>query len=236
MRRTTLAAIATATTLTIATSITLARRGDSTPSTTTLPTPTADSTIGLAIATTADTAPRSFTTGTITSTPPATPVTEESPTHAALRFLDLDEELFPPIPPAKARALTESIASPNARARLGQQAFDHQTQILAKGDLAGLKLRLAPILTRTRDCTATACTVDVFFLRLWSFPGQGALDDYATAEIHLTQDNGRWKLEESAVADGPYPAGRFTARPTAGLNAKSFETILAGYTDTEINP
>lgn len=45
-------------------------------------------------------------------TTPATsrPMTTETPTHAALRFLDLDEELFPPVKPEKARALTESIA------------------------------------------------------------------------------------------------------------------------------
>jgi hypothetical protein len=157
----------------------------------------------------------------------------ESPVDAALRFLDLDEELFPPVTPQKARALTESIASDASRTRLGQQAFDHQTQIIARGDLAGLRLRIAPIVFRTRDCTAALCTVDVYFLRLWSFPDKGALDDYATVEIHVVYEHDDWRLASSTLVDGPYPAGRFSARPTTSLNAKAFETILNGYSDTE---
>jgi hypothetical protein len=157
----------------------------------------------------------------------------ESPVDAALRFLDLDEELFPHVTPEKARALTESIASDASRDRLGQQAFDHQTQIIAKGDLGGLTLRIAPIVFRTHGCTALVCTVDVFFLRLWSFPDNGALDDYATVEIHIVYEHDQWRLATSTLVDGPYPAGRFSARPTASLNAKAFETILSGYSDTE---
>ncbi len=160
----------------------------------------------------------------------------ETPVAAALRFLDLDEELFPPVSPEKARALTESIVSDASRSRLGQQAFNHQTQTIAKGDLAGLTLRIAPIVHRTRDCTPTACTVDVYFLRLWSFPDKGALDDYATVEIHVVYEHDQWKLESSTLVDGPYPAGRFSARPNASLNAKAFETILNGYTDAETKP
>jgi hypothetical protein len=165
--------------------------------------------------------------------PSIAPPQVESPVDAALRFLDLDEELFPPITPEKARALTESIASDASRSRLGQQAFDHQTQIIAKGDLGGLRLRIAPIVFRTRDCTTALCTVDVYFLRLWSFPDKGALDDFATVEIHAVYEYNQWRLNSSTLVDGPYPAGRFSARPTASLNAKAFETILNGYSDTE---
>ena len=171
-------------------------------------------------------------------TTPATsrPIARETPTHAALRFLDLDEELFPPVTPEKARALTESIAATSTRNKLGDQAEEHQRQTLAKGDLAGLKLRIAPIATRTRNCTDKACIVDVYFLRLWSFPGRGALDDYATVEIHIINENNEWRLESSSFIDGPYPAGRFSARPNASFNAPSFEANLNGFTDNEINP
>lgn len=161
---------------------------------------------------------------------------EESPTHAALRFLNLDEQLFPATSPENARALTESIAASTERERLGTQAADHQRQVLAKGDLAGLRLRIAPIVARTRDCTATACTVDVYFLRLWSFPGQGALDDYATAEIHVIVEGNEWRLQRSSVIDGPYPAGRYSSRPTSAIAAKSFESALVGFSDTEVTP
>ncbi len=166
---------------------------------------------------------------------PNRPLTTESPTHAAARFLDLDEELFPPVTPEKARALTESIASTNGRQRLGDLAEDHQRQTLAKGDLEGLTLRIAPIATRTRTCTATACVVDIYFLRLWSFPGKGALDDYATVEIHVVSENEQWRLDSSSLIDGPYPAGRFSPRPNASFNAPAFEATLAGFTDTELN-
>ena len=102
-----------------------------------------------------------------TSTPKRA-VTVESPTNAALRFLDLDENLFPPVTPEKARALTDSIAFIETRDRLAAQAEDHQRQIIVKGDLADLTLRIAPIVTRNRDCNDTARTIDVYFLRLWS--------------------------------------------------------------------
>ena len=78
-----------------------------------------------------------------TSTPKRA-VTVESPTNAALRFLDLDENLFPPVTPEKARALTDSIAFIETRDRLAAQAEDHQRQIIVKGDLADLTLRIAP--------------------------------------------------------------------------------------------
>ena len=167
---------------------------------------------------------------------PDRPLTPESPTHAAVRFLDFDEELFPPVAPEKARALTESIASTNSRHRLGDLAEEHQRQTLAKGDLEGLTLRITPIATRTRMCTPTACTVDVYFLRLWSFPGNGALDDYATVEIHIVHEDQQWRLDSSSLIDGPYPAGRFSPRPNASFNAPSFEATLEGFTDTELNP
>ena len=153
-----------------------------------------------------------------------------------MRFLNLDEQLFPSTSPENARALTESIAASAERGRLGAQAADHQRQILAKGDLGGLKLRIAPIVSRTRDCSEVLCTVDVYFLRLWSFPGQGALDDYATAEIHVVLEDNEWRLQRSSVIDGPYPAGRYSSRPTSVIAAKSFESALVGFTDVEVTP
>ncbi len=173
-----------------------------------------------------------------TSTSPGTTsqsLVTETPTSAALRFLDLDEELFPPVTPEKARALTEGVASTKSKAKLAALAEEHQRQVIAKGDLAGLTLRIAPIVTRTRSCNTETCIVDVYFLRLWSFPGQGALDDYATVEIHLVYENNEWKLESSSLIDGPYPSGRYSARPNLGMNGKAFESTLAGYTDAEIN-
>ncbi len=166
--------------------------------------------------------------------PPTRPLTIESPTHAALRFLDLDEELFPVVTSEKARALTESISSSRSRERLGELAEANQRQVLAKGDLQGLTLRIAPIATRTRDCTTTACTVDVYFVRLWSFPDKGALDDYATAQINVIMEDNEWRLDSSSLIDGPYPAGRFTERPNASLNAGSFEAALNGFTDKDM--
>jgi hypothetical protein len=156
----------------------------------------------------------------------------ETPTSAALRFLDLDEELFPPGTPEKARALTEGIASSKTKLKLATLAEEHQRQVIAKGDLAGLTLRIAPVVSRTRSCNAETCIVDVYFLRLWSFPGQGALDDYATVEI--VNENNEWKLESSSLIDGPYPSGRYSARPNLGMNGKAFESTLSGYTDAEI--
>ena len=97
-------------------------------------------------------------------------------------------------------------------------------------------LRLAPISVRVRNHTTTRSTIDVFFLRLWSFPGKGALDDYATAQIDLTWEDNAWRLNDSSVIDGPYPVSRFSARPVIASTAKRFEQVLAGFNDKELHP
>ena len=183
--------------------------------------------------------PRSGPAATTTTPKSASPDidrSEASAVHAAIRFLELDEQLFPNATPEQARALSESITSNSARRRLGDRADNHQREILAKGDLEGLVLRLAPISIRSRNHTAKSSTVDVFFLRLWSFPTKGALDDYATAQIDLVWDNGEWRLADSSVIDGPYPVARFSARPTLASTAARFEMTLAGFIDEDLIP
>ena len=154
----------------------------------------------------------------------------------AIRFLELDERLFPAVSPAVARAMTDSITSTSARKRLGDRAEAHQREILAKGDLQGLTLRLAPISTRVRHYSTSSATVDIFLLRLWSFPTKGALDDYATAEVRLVWEKGEWRLTDSSVIDGPYPVARFSARPTLASTAARFEQTLAGFDDEDLTP
>ena len=182
--------------------------------------------------------PHSATAATTTtkSASPDTGRTETSAVHAAIRFLELDEQLFPNATPERARALSESITSNASRRRLGDRAEKHQREILAKGDLEGLVLRLAPISTRARNHFTKSSTVDVFFLRLWSFPTKGALDDYATAQIDLVWENDTWRLADSSVIDGPYPVARFSSRPIIASTAKRFEDTLAGYDDTALIP
>ena len=156
--------------------------------------------------------------------------------HAAVRFLELDERLFPAVSPETARSMSDSITSAGARKRLGDRAEIHQGEILAKGDLQGLTLRLAPISARVRSYSSNSATVDIFLLRLWSFPAKGALDDYATAEVRLVWENGEWRLADSSVIDGPYPVARFSARPTLASTAARFEETLAGFNDEDLIP
>ena len=156
--------------------------------------------------------------------------------RAAVRFLELDEQLFPSATPETARKLSDSITATAAQKRLGDRAALHQSEILAKGDLEGLTLRLAPISTRVRKYSTTSVTVDIFLLRLWSFPTKGALDDYATAEIKLVWENNEWRLADSSVIDGPYPVARFSARPTLASTAAQYEQTLAGLDDQDLMP
>ncbi len=155
---------------------------------------------------------------------------------AAVRFLELDEQLFPAVSPEASRSLSDSITSTGSQKRLGDRAEAHQREILAKGDLEGLTLRLAPISTRVRKYNDTSATVDIFLLRLWSFPTKGALDDYATAEIKLVWENSEWRLNDSSVIDGPYPVARFSARPTLASTAAQYEQTLAGFDDQDLLP
>ncbi len=174
------------------------------------------------------------TTTTTKTTLPRADRSETSAASAAVRFLKLDEALFPGISPTDARTMSDSITSTNARERLGKRAEQHQQELLAKGDLQGLILRLAPISVRVRNHTPTSSTIDIFFLRLWSFPKSGALDDYATAQLDLVWETNQWRLADSSVIDGPYPVARFTSRPVLASTAKRFEDSLAGYDDKEL--
>jgi hypothetical protein len=160
---------------------------------------------------------------------------KQSAVVAAMRFLELDEQLFPAASPPTARALSYQITSKRSKQRLGDRSEKHQQATLAKGDLEGLLLRIAPIETRVRNHNKTSSTVDVFFLRLWSFPNRGALDDYATAQIDLVWEQNMWRLDDSSVIDGPYPAGRFSARPNLASVASTFESVLTGFDDESMN-
>ncbi len=164
------------------------------------------------------------------------PLSEKDAVRAAVRFLELDEELFPAVSPARARELSDSIASSAARTRLGDRAEANQRERLSNGDRAELVLRIAPITARVRNLTAGAAKVDVYFVKLWSFPGKGVLDDYATVQIDLVAEGGQWRLSDSSVIDGPYPVARFSARPVIASSAARYEEILAGFDDTDLIP
>lgn len=161
---------------------------------------------------------------------------KESAVRAAIRFLETDENLFPRATPAEARSLSDSITSNAARTRFGDRAEQHQRVTLAKGDLEGLILRIAPIGARTRTYTNQRTTVDVYFLKLWSFPAKGALDDYATAQIELVWEDNGWRLDDSSVIDGPYPVARFSTRPIIASSAARFEGTLEGFDDKDVTP
>jgi hypothetical protein len=168
--------------------------------------------------------------------PVAVEPSEATAVRAAVRFLETDENLFPRATPAEARSISDSIASSAARTRLGDRAEQHQTEALAKGDLEGLVLRIAPVTTRVRKYTNQSATVDIFFLKLWSFPTKGALDDYATAQLDLVWENNSWRLDDSSVIDGPYPIARFSTRPIVASSAARFESTLAGFDDEGLTP
>ena len=162
--------------------------------------------------------------------------TRANAARTAVRFLETDENLFPRATPGEARSISDSITSQAARARLGDRSEQHQRDVLAKGDLEGLVLRIAPISSRVRTYTGQRATVDVYFLRLWSFPAKGALDDYATVQLDLVWENDEWRLDDSAVIDGPYPVGRFSTRPIVASSAARFEATLADFDDKDFTP
>jgi hypothetical protein len=161
---------------------------------------------------------------------------EANAIQTAVRFLETDENLFPRATPAEARSLSDSMTTTGARVRLGDRTEQHQRETLAKGDLEGLTLRIAPISARARKYTNQRASVDVFFLKLWSFPSKGALDDYATAQLDLVWENNTWRLDDSSVIDGPYPIARFSTRPIIASSAARFESTLAGFDDKELTP
>ena len=187
--------------------------------------------------------PRSETVATTTAVTAndASPLAAEEPSEAtaiqaAVRFLETDENLFPRTSPAEARSISDSIASSAARTRLGDRAEQHQKEALAKGDLEGLVLRISPISSRVRKYPNQSATVDIFFLKLWSFPTKGALDDYATAQLDLVWENNSWRLADSSMIDGPYPIALFSTRPMVASSAARFESTLAGFDDEGLTP
>jgi hypothetical protein len=196
--------------------------------------PTVDSSAGSSTPPSETTTPTTAITANVAAL--ADEPSEATAIQTAVRFLETDENLFPRATPTEARSLSDSITSTGARIRLGERAEQHQRETLAKGDLEGLTLRIAPISARVRKYTNQHATVDVFFLKLWSFPSKGALDDYATAQLDLVWENNTWRLDDSSVIDGPYPIARFSTRPIVASSAARFESTLAGFDDKGLTP
>ena len=175
-------------------------------------------------------------TGPLTPTPaaatdrPQRPDEQHSPEVAAVRFLELTEDVVQLSPEAGAE-MQRSIASENASDRLATDVSDLLTQLQA--DVPdGVALHLAPLSLNSVE-TSTGWDVSIWYVEVIVYGDQLAVEQWRTATYSLVDEHGEWRMDDLESSDGPVPT-----RPASviGWSATSLTSAVAGFEDEVLLP
>lgn len=174
--------------------------------------------------------------GPLTSTPAAaTDLAErseelESPEAAAVRFLELTEDVVQLSPDAGAE-MQRSIASANASDRLSAEVFELLTQL--QTDVPeGVAVHLAPLSLSSVE-TSMGRDVSIWYVEVIAYGDQLAVEQWRTATYSLVDENGEWRMDDLESSDGPVPT-----RPASvvGWSATSLTSAITGFDDEVLLP
>ncbi len=171
----------------------------------------------------------------LTSTPAGAdlaerPVELDSPEVAAVRFLELTEEVVQ-LPPDAGAEVQRSIASENASDRLSTAVFELLTQL--QTDVPeGVALHLAPLSLSSVE-TSMGWDVSIWYVEVIVYGDQLAVEQWRTATYSLVDENGEWRMDDLESSDGPVPT-----RPASvvGWSATSLTSAVAGFDDEVLLP
>lgn len=162
---------------------------------------------------------------------PAAPVTnQELPEQAAVRFLELTEDVVRLSPDEGAR-LQGSIASSAAADRLSSDVFDLLRQLEADVP-EGVAVHLAPLSLRTVE-TGSGWDVAIWYVEVVVYGDELAVEQWRTATYSLVDENGEWRMDALESSDGPVPT-----RPASvvGWSAPALITAVSGFDDGALLP
>ncbi len=161
---------------------------------------------------------------------PNRPGGQYSPELAAVRFLELTEEVVQLSPEAGAE-VQRSIASDAASERLATEVSDLLTQL--QTDVPeGVAVHLAPLSLRSAE-TSTGFDVSIWYVEVIVYGDQLAVEQWRTATYSLVDENGEWRMDDLESSDGPVPT-----RPASvvGWSAASLASAVDGFDDEVLLP
>ncbi len=166
----------------------------------------------------------------VTLNPGAHVTTHESPERAAVRFLELTEDVVRLSPDEGAR-LQGSIASSAAAGRLSADVFDLLRQ-LETNVPEGVAVHLAPLSLRTVD-TGSGWDVAIWYVEVIVYGDELAVEQWRTATYSLVDENGEWRMDALESSDGPVPI-----RPASvvGWSAPALIGAVSGFDDEALTP
>lgn len=154
----------------------------------------------------------------------------ESPELAAVRFLELTEEVIS-LSPEDGAEMQRSIASEAAADGLADDVFDLLSQL--ETDVPeGVEIHLAPLGISSVE-TASGWDVSIWYVEVVVYGDQLAVEQWRTATYSLVHENGEWRMVALASVDGPVPT-----RPASvvGWSAPSLVAAVVGFDDEVLEP
>ncbi len=154
----------------------------------------------------------------------------ESPELAAVRFLELTEEVIS-LSPGDGAEMQRSIASEAAADRLADDVFDLLSQL--ETDVPeGVEIHLAPLGVSSVE-TASGWDVSIWYIEVVVYGDQLAVEHWRTATYSLVDEDGEWRMVALESVEGPVPT-----RPASvvGWPAPSLVAAVVGFDDEVLEP
>ena len=154
----------------------------------------------------------------------------ERPEVAAVRFLELTEDVVRMTPEEGARA-QRSIASSSSADRLSQEVFETLTG-LTNDVPGGVEVQIAPLGVRLVE-TSAGWDVSIWYVEVVVYGNELAVEQWRTATYSLVDEGGEWRMDALVSTDGPVPT-----RPAAAVAWATPELIagIAGFDDEVLQP
>ncbi len=158
------------------------------------------------------------------------PDEQHSPEVAAVRFLEMTEDVVQLSPDAGAE-IQRSIASDAASERLATEVSDLLTQL--QTDVPeGVAVHLAPLSLRSVE-TSTGWDVSIWYVEVIVYGDQLAVEQWRTATYSLVDENGEWRMDDLESSDGPVPT---RSASVVGWSATSLAAAVDGFDDEVLLP
>ncbi len=161
---------------------------------------------------------------------PTTVTALRSPELAAVRFLELTEDVVL-LSPDDGAEMQRSIATSDASGRLATEVSNLLTQL--QTDVPdGVAVHLAPLSLSSVE-TSTGWDVSIWYVEVIVYGDQLAVEQWRTATYSLVAEDGEWRMDDLESVDGPIPTRPASA---VGWSATALTSALAGFDDEVLVP
>ncbi|MEZ5278977.1 MAG: hypothetical protein R2770_00760 [Acidimicrobiales bacterium] len=126
----------------------------------------------------------------------------ETPEQAAVRFLELTEEVVA-VTPEEAAAIQRSVASAASADRLAASVLITMSQLQDEFP-EGITVEIAPLgVTSTQ--VGDGWEVEVWYAAVATYGDIVAIERWETATYRVVLEDGEWRMDDLATVEGPVP-------------------------------